>query len=87
MSLPRKIGRIKSSVRRRSLSDLQFFKMEFRCCSEIINASLQPVRIPRLIFMFQSFNGVPMRSILDLIDCSIGFKITQLLDVLNSLFA
>lgn len=73
MSRPRKIGRIISAdLGSFSINSLLLF-------SSIMKASLHPVRIPRLIWIFQSFNGVPIeQSILFLIDCSIGERINQL---------
>lgn len=72
MSRPRKIGRIISAdLGSFSINSLLLF-------SSIMKASLHPVRIPRLIWIFQSFNGVPIDSILFLIDCSIGERINQL---------
>ena len=53
----------------------------FLVSSLIINASLYPVKIPRLIVMFHSDNGVPIDSILFLMDCSILDNIAQLDEV------
>ncbi|MCB4951377.1 hypothetical protein LGW06_08135, partial [Streptococcus mutans] len=57
----------------------------FRFALSMINASLYPVRIPLLILIFQSFNGVPTDSILCFIDCSIGERIIQLSSLLKEI--
>ena len=72
ISLPRKIGLIISTDLGSFLINSFFFS------SLTINASFNPVRIPRLILIFQAFKGVPTSSILDLIPRSIGLNITQL---------
>ena len=85
ISLPRKIGRIISSVLLRSSFVLQLAKISSRFAVVIINASLQPVKTPLLILISQSLSGVPYFSILALILCSTGDKITQ--ELLSKVFS
>ena len=73
ISLPRRIGRIISALLGHFLISSSRFSLF------IMNASLQPVKIPRYIFMSHSLSGVPTASIFCLIRCSISERITQLL--------
>ena len=70
-------GRIICSVRSRSAVSAHRARISARLFSSMIKASLHPVRIPRYIFTPQSFKGVPTDSILRLILCSIGERITH----------
>ena len=78
MSLPLNIGRIISALLG------HFFISSSRFSLFIMNASLQPVKIPRYIFMSHSLSGVPTASIFCLIRCSISERITQLLPFLGN---
>jgi hypothetical protein len=80
---PRRIGRIIASVLCRSALSLQCERISFLTEDEIIKASLQPVKTPLDIIIFQSFSGVPIASILFFILISMGDKITQLSEVLK----
>lgn len=70
-------GRITSSVLLRSSSVLQLASISALFSLLIMKASLHPVKTPLLILISQSLSGVPYFSILDLILCSIGERITQ----------
>jgi len=81
MSLPLNIGRIISALLG------HFFISSSRFSLFMMNASLQPVKIPRYIFMSHSLSGVPTASIFCLICCSISERITQLLPFLGNSIA
>lgn len=68
-------GRISSSVRLRSSSVIQLFRISSRLSESITKASLQPVRMPRYIRTFHSLRGVPTASIFLLMLCSIEVRI------------